>query len=311
MDDSKQARSWVVGDMLYGVANGRGRVRGKPEGTRKTESWRLVMVSTGESPITGFARDGDGGAHARVVQLYGSPLGEHQGDLADRLKAASCECYGTVGRELLRFLVETRSRDLDTLRGLYHNALAYWQAKAGDSGPARRVAAYFAVMDIAGFMLHTVAGERYTLQEVKRSLEAVWTEAIEAATERADQTLEALGKAVEWAVANPHRFDGHGDRHTSSQGIAGKWAKDELVLLKEAIRNEVLPDHQIDGLLKSWRDREWLNTDGHHLERKRTIDGRSVRCVVLDLHKVRDQGLLDEAGAPAHGGRMGPLSLTG
>ena len=291
MDDTKQAKPWVVAEMLYGVANGQGRTRGKPDGMRRTETWRLIMISTGESPITGFAHEGDGGAHARVVQLFGSPLGEGQGELADRLKAATAECYGVVGQRLIEQMVGM-GEDLDDLRQRYRQALAYWQSQAGDAGPARRVAAYFAVLELGGKLLHQAAADQAHIGEVRDCLAAVWPEAIAAAGERADQAREAMEKVVEWCVANPARFD-QTNGGAGRTGLAGFFGGVELTLIPSVIEDEILPGHNLTSLLKTWRDRNWIKTDGTHLKIKRKFNGArdGLRCVAIDRRALAEAGI--------------------
>ncbi len=70
LDDTKLARKpAVVADMLYLLANGRGRGRGNLQSLALGDSWRTVLISSGEAPATSFTQDG--GTRTRVLEVRG------------------------------------------------------------------------------------------------------------------------------------------------------------------------------------------------------------------------------------------------
>ena len=66
-----------LNDVVYTLGNGFGRVRGKANGgTRTTERWNNVILSTGEQPIT--ADESMDGMYTRVLEVYAKPIPDEE-----------------------------------------------------------------------------------------------------------------------------------------------------------------------------------------------------------------------------------------
>ena len=58
LDETKRARHpRIVRDVIYDFCQGQGRGRGAVDGTRHTESWRSILISSGEGAATSFSQD--------------------------------------------------------------------------------------------------------------------------------------------------------------------------------------------------------------------------------------------------------------
>jgi putative DNA primase/helicase len=112
LDELAQADSKEVGDIVYTLANGKGKIRSNRSGNAQvTKEWKLLSLSTGEIPIKQTISDcGNNikaGQEVRMVDIPAchdqlSELGifesiegyESSEDLAEALKSASNDYYG-------------------------------------------------------------------------------------------------------------------------------------------------------------------------------------------------------------------------
>lgn len=91
---------------VYMLVNGVGRTRGAKEGgLRETQSWRTVVLSTGERLL---AEEGSAtGAQVRVLQLQVSGFGKLDAAGVDEVRRGAEEHHGHVGRQWLEAWLET------------------------------------------------------------------------------------------------------------------------------------------------------------------------------------------------------------
>lgn len=91
---------------VYMLVNGVGRTRGAKEGgLRETQSWRTVVLSTGERLL---AEEGSAtGAQVRVLQLQVSGFGKLGAAEVDEVRRGAEENHGHVGRQWLEAWLET------------------------------------------------------------------------------------------------------------------------------------------------------------------------------------------------------------
>jgi putative DNA primase/helicase len=107
-ENTKDSAGSKVSQVIYQIANGRGRGRGSINGMRSTGSWRTVMLSTGEQSAVDFTL-GDGGSRARVISLWGLPFGaanEATAPLVRGIDLAVQENYGHAGPRLIQFILQ-------------------------------------------------------------------------------------------------------------------------------------------------------------------------------------------------------------
>lgn len=162
LDEISECDPRVVGEVVYMLGNGRGKQRASRTGSARTVArWRTSVLSTGERSIaTTMAEGGHRIKAGQSVRLLDVPAQRTHGAwdnlhqlgggtaFSDALKRAAVTDYGHAGRAFLEKL--TRDHDgsfsdaLDAIK-----ALPELQA-AGDEGQAKRAAARFAVLALAG-----------------------------------------------------------------------------------------------------------------------------------------------------------------
>lgn len=164
LDEISECDPRQVGEVVYMLGNGRGKQRASRTGAARTVArWRSSVLSTGERSIaTTMAEGGHRIKAGQSVRLLDVPaqrahgawdcLHQHASGTAfsDAIKRAAVTDYGHAGRAFLEKLTRDHegsfSEALDAIK-----ALPGLQA-AGDSGQARRAAARFAVLALAGEM---------------------------------------------------------------------------------------------------------------------------------------------------------------
>ena len=162
LDEISECDPRQVGEVVYMLGNGRGKQRASRTGmARAVARWRCSVLSTGERSIaTTMAEGGHRIKAGQSVRLLDVPAQRTHGAwdhlhqagsgtvFSDALKRAAVTDYGHAGRAFLEKLTrdheDSFSEALDAIK-----ALPELQAP-GDEGQAKRAAARFAVLGLAG-----------------------------------------------------------------------------------------------------------------------------------------------------------------
>ena len=162
LDEISECDPRQVGEVVYMLGNGRGKQRASRTGSARTVArWRSSVLSTGERSIaTTMAEGGHRIKAGQSVRLLDVPAQRTHGAwdnlhqwssgtvFSDAIKRAAVTDYGHAGRAFLEKLTREHESNfsdcLDTIK-----ALPELQA-AGDEGQAKRAAARFAVLALAG-----------------------------------------------------------------------------------------------------------------------------------------------------------------
>ena len=291
LDETKRARhTRIVRDVIYDFCQGQGRGRGSIEGTRHTESWRSILVSSGEGAATSFSQDA--GTRARVLSLKGKPLGDDiviGSAASEEAQALLANTYGHLGRRVVEYLVANRERHGD-IRGVFQVAREKY-ADIAKSAVARRHAGHLAVLEVSSSIVHSLGVPTPTIDPFTCLLESQ-----EQAGLDADRPLSALQDFLTWCASNQKRFWGRGDQDREgntkapSQGWVGSWEKqndwDSIAITTTAF-NVLMKElgHEPDEIITRWKDREWLKLSGGRKKvRSRVVrvDGAPTRCYCID-----------------------------
>jgi putative DNA primase/helicase len=176
LDEIGEAKPQDVGNIIYALANGTGKQRGKVNGLpRPVQKWRVMVLSTGEMTMSKHMESG--GIHSKAGhelrlldvptyrsygvfdELHGLALGhdatnanERKGAgraFADDIKQASGRHYGHAGPAFVLVLVESYSDEAQASE--LQTAFAEMrQAFPASTGQEDRAAARFAVVALAG-----------------------------------------------------------------------------------------------------------------------------------------------------------------
>lgn len=290
LDETKRAKHpGVVRDVIYDFCQGQGRGRGSVDGTRYTESWQSIMISTGEGAATDFSEDA--GTRARVLSLKGKPLGSNPdvgGRVSEEVQLILSENHGHLGRKVVQYLVANTPR-LDEIVSVYHEARDKY-ARISRTAVARRHAAHLAALEVAAGIVRSLG-----VPSCDEDPFAFLIECQEEAGRDADRPLAAFQDLLSWCAANSIKFYGRHDVDTRggtrapSQGWAGKWAKDKdwdhmsvsTLTVREVLKNL---GHNPNEVINRWVEREWFIV-GDNEKRSRSkpvrIEGVIMRCYCI------------------------------
>lgn len=320
LDDTKRVFSKLsekeaislINSVVYAYASGKGRGRGSLSGTQRTGVFRSVLISSGEEPCSGSG-SAHGGAHARILSLWGSPFGsDNQRNLVRSVNQIVMENYGHAGPLLVQHLI--RNRDLwPQWKKEYSGLLQDYSDLAGENNVAGRLAEIFAVLELTSSrILEAVPGLQFP-RPVRDVLLEVWADTAGRAAESADRALVALQEVWNWAVANQqkffgrHRTDGDSRSLEPHGGWAGCWKDGDgwtdigflrgplVDLLKKKMFDP-------DATIRTWADRGWLERDNKgRNQRQRVINGAKGYCYCVRKEALEDAlrvDLSDPVGFP-------------
>lgn len=294
LDDTKRAKNGrVIADMLYTVANGRGRGRGNIKGISRTGTWRTVLISSGEQPATSYTNDG--GTRGRVLEVRGLPFDSNDANtrrLVERLNVDLMRHYGHGMPLFVRWLMANRE-SWDEWANQYRDSIAKYADRVTDP-VAGRLGAYAAAIETTAALVHVAfAAEGHALPwEYSNPVEPLWGGIVREASDALGEE-EALRDVVSWAMSNQQSFYGRhkseiGDTRTPPGGWLGRWdvgqkwgyiafANHHLVQFLE--RGKYNPTE----ILNAWRERGWLDVPPGQkgYQKMLRLDGQRQWFVVL------------------------------
>jgi putative DNA primase/helicase len=220
LDDTKRAKPGAVGSKLYLVTSGQGRGRGSKTGLRETQSWRTVLISSGEASAVTYTKDA--GARARILTLRGLPFGtEPNRDLVNELNLSIKNHYGHAGRLWVKWLIDNHER-----WGSFKKRLDELSRKLDPSnGAEARLAEKAAVIELTGELVHEALNLPW---EYSDPIRKVWSK-IKQEAQELDIHIRGARSIYEWAVAHPtsfwgqHKEDNDENPIEPHNGWAGRW----------------------------------------------------------------------------------------
>lgn len=293
---------------VYMLINGTGRTRGAKEGgLRATESWRTVVLSTGERLLA--EESSATGAQVRVMQFPVDGFGELDAAGVDVLGRGVAENFGHVGRQWLEALLEVSPLVWDGHRAALKAAGKSFQAAAAGSTLRARQAGFWALLaHVEAVAAETLGLGRpggATMRELFENTQDSQASELRPAAER------ALDLVREWITTRPGCFPRlvvatsgqkvpKGESH--AREVYGYLDQTELLLVPGALRL-MLAEHGISDsvVLREWRARGWLRSvdsdSGERFTTQVRVAGKKPRMVAVNGSAVGlDDGFGDDTG---------------
>lgn len=264
LDETKRAKDpKVVRDVVYDFANGQGRGRGSPDGTRQTASWRTIMLTSGESAATSFSQDG--GTRARVLSLMGKPMGTDMavgGPAAEELTMLIANNYGHLGRKIVAYIISIADQH-DELRRVWKETKDQY-AEFAKTAVSRRHAGNLATLHLVSTIIHHLGVPTPEEDPMAFALEALHRLEVER-----DRPHAAFIETVSWCSANQSRFWGRHEKDREDtprvpmRGWAGAWENSDdwkhISILPSVLREVIeAQGFQIDEIVDRWTERGWI-----------------------------------------------------
>lgn len=302
LDEVGQVSAAVLSECGYLIANGMGKTRsGKDSSLRKSHTWRLLFLSSGE---IGFAEKlSEKGLKARAGQevrfvgiptdagmlseLHGLP---DAGVLSNRLKELAGQHYGHAGRTFLQWLTDNRQDIADGV-GESLTAGVNRLCPPGATEQVRRVARRFCLVAYAGraAQLAGVFPSEMDVEAAVRSCFDDWLAARGGAGAGEDAAIlsavrlfiEQHGASRFQDMANPNAvcINRVGFRQTNGFGRV------EYIVLPESFKSEVVKGCSERHAAKVLADAGWLERGSQgRLKSRRTLPERGRQeCYVVAL----------------------------
>lgn len=314
LDEVGQVSANVLSECGYLIANGMGKTRsGKDSALRKSNTWRLLFLSSGE---IGFAEKlSEKGLKARAgqeVRFVGVPtdagmLSELHGlpdamAVSNRLKELAGQHYGHAGRAFLQWLSEHREEVvLDIGAWLDDCVKTLCPPDAGEQ--VRRVARRFALVAYAGTAAYS-AGILPEPMDVNTAVDSCFNDwlttrgGVGAGEDTA--ILSQVRLFIEQHGASRFQDDRYPDDATKVIGRVGvrhvSEGSTEYWILGESFRAEVVKGYKHTNAARVLRSAGWLITEGKKgLTVKRPVPGMGrTRVYAVRLPEEAD-GADDEA----------------
>lgn len=300
LDDTKRAKNGkTVADMLYTVANGRGRGRGNVKGISRTGTWRTVLISSGEQPAISFTNDG--GTRGRVLEIRGMPFDQNDSvtrRMVERLNIDLMTNYGHGMPLFVQWLIKNRD-EWPQWTQQYRDAIAKYAD--GISDPvAGRLGAYAAAIEVTAALVHVAfATEEHPLPwQVVNPIDGLWEGIVREAGDPLGEE-EALRDVMAWATANEKAFFGRHDLDIEGRskvptgGWYGRWNRGpkwpyiafSSPALKQLFTKQGYNDTEV---LNAWRERGWIDVPSNQkgYQKMVRLDGERQWFIVLKREAV-------------------------
>lgn len=300
LDDTKRARKTQdVAKLVYMVANGQGRVRGSLRGMAAIRTWRTVLISSGEAPITTYTQDG--GTRGRTLSVQGLPFSGVDNSLGMQIAAFRNTLqrhFGHAGPKFIEYIL-ANSHQHEDWRAAFRRRVERLSATQPD-GSANRLAEHAAAIEQAAAIAHDALMLPWACGDF---LAAIWPamarEAVDAPGEE-----RALHDVMSWAYSKQESFIGRhnensftGEARVPSEGWLGVWDSkadwQQLAFHPPKLRTYLQSlGYHADSILAGWRERGWLDCD-HDRSRNTKIvtlgagqDRARVRMVVIKRESI-------------------------
>lgn len=246
-ETSRVRRSVDVASMIYALANGAGSQRG----TERARSWRLIVLSTGEQPLSAYG--GMEGAASRTIEVVESHY-MPDATTAQLVEAAAMDHYGHLGPRIVRLM---QAREWASVRAWYRERRDALQA---ERPRLTRAARTVALLEAAAHLAHAAGCPRPTCD--------VWAWLWSQLERHATETDQA---AQGWALF---------ESRLAAEREIGRWAKGTPVTVEQVrawLDDAGLPARSI---MREWTERRWVVTERGGRFRRAYVGGSQVACVI-------------------------------
>lgn len=282
LDETKRAKPDELSQIVYDYANGQGKGRGTIKGIARSGSWRGLMLSTGEQPVTTIGSSEHGGTHARALEVWGYPLGGKDSStmrVVTDLNRAVCSHYGHAGLKYIQYLVDHRPTKGDEWRARYQQTLADYQQRVGGNAVAGRLCEYLAAIDTAARIVDEAGVLPWAYAD---PVDVLWPDIMSGASE-SDKASAARDYIYDWCASHQthffgrHRTDQDGVALPPHSGWAGVWEGGDdyaHIALLPAVLDKLLSERGYgQDVRRQWLDRGWLATNKDRKTLKKRLDG--------------------------------------
>ena len=272
----------LISKFIYSFPSGKGRGRGTPSGMQERSSWETVALSSGEAKATSFSTGG--GAHARVLSLWGIPFKEQSEEKHQQIQKMVGIIqgnYGHAGPRFVKYLIKNRGQWREWLKQ-YSEIIKGYQEAAGQNAVALRQATYIGLIEMAAILAERALGLSINY---KTHLKEISKMSI-AETFEANKAKEAYEVVMSWASSHKDSFWRQGLRKQPVTGWLGVWnayGRRQLIAFVPHRLKTFLHDqgYEPNSIIRIWKEERYLKFKGKDLTCKISLEGQRTRYYVL------------------------------
>lgn len=280
LDDTKKVapidRPKIAG-VVYQWGSGQGKARGHTHGVREVATWRSILLSTGEAPLTRLAGE-HAGLRLRVLPIDAQPF--PAGAAAVSLIGSMRE-WGHAGPMVAAWTVQNWTE----LRARWerHREAAAAQMEAGPQGG--RIAEYIASIWLAVEALAAVGVPMPALSEMK----ALLVRAGQQAVQSADLATEAWDRVGTWLATQRGRVLGAVYRLDSAPPPHAGWigrvvGPGDVAVAPAAMEDELRRQgYDPEEMIPQWAAKGLLKMGGASPKVNTRFEGVVIRMYRLNL----------------------------
>jgi hypothetical protein len=302
LDELGQFRNAAeLGRVIYALAGGRGAERLNSNAERRAvREWRTLILSSGEISIVELmAQSGQhqkGGQALRIldIQFPGLFSGvEDAGQIVRELKQAAAECYGTAGRALVNWLIDTFKNHADAHASISQLRQQYREDLTSNEQPEiERAAERFALVRIAGDFAIKAGIIDSTPERIAAAVRSIWGMWRQTVPD-VDDGKRAVLSIAQFIATHPGQFPAATDIDRLPAVVAGYYKNDGdgLYLLTDDGLRAAIGDTAKPTALAALVDAGLLfRNDGDRLKSKHQVNALNrrasfyaIKAEVLDL----------------------------
>lgn len=268
-----QLKKQDISATLYMLAEGKGKGRGGKVGLQELNTWRTIVMTTGEGPLTNSSSMD--GLMTRTIELEGGPLAGNK-ELARYLYSALPSSHGHAGLAFMRALMGSQMGEIVD----YYRQAQVWLRQYFSDKIDSHLDALAAVMTADYYSSVWVFG----LDPVIAGAEAVamGTSIADKLIKRVDasESERAWLEFMDWVGENHEKL-------STSYSNTKIGIKDEVgnIYIIRRVVNEFLEKYSsAQKIVQAWGDTDkiktWLGSDGKkRFDKQRKLGGAPVRCI--------------------------------
>lgn len=279
MDDSRKADEKLLQSFVYTFSGGKSKGRGSLSGSQREQSWKNIMLTTGEISLNEYAAKA-GGAAARIISLTDSPFKNVDHMFFAHIHESLDKYHGTIGLEFIKAYQKHKGEYLSQ----FYKTKDHYLSKSQGNEVLTRLSLYYAAVHFAGQLLKQLIGINVDLKPLDVLFDVIAKEnkAIDKPRELMEELLIKLDSS---------RRDIYYSYPPSN--IKALY-KNETVWITPAFLKEFLgPEEKM--IRKEWMERGFTNTS---IRNDRKVDyqlvkhqGSSFRVVQITKNIIEEMGL--------------------
>ncbi|MBQ7574011.1 MAG: DUF927 domain-containing protein [Clostridia bacterium] len=268
-----------MAQIVYGLSNGFGRIRGNKEGgVQSMTNWRLIVLSTAEEPL--LSDDSHDGMSTRVMEIHGVPVNDKS--FAAQLHNTSEKNYGFAGRRFVERLCNEIRHKKDMLQNDFARIRQGIKNKI-PSATHLENAAVIALGDYYSDMWIWDADKAIAFENAVNTAAMMIENNV--ALEKEDIISRAWQYITDWCVANDKAFGDDAPIRYGFKENAGSYYVLKFAI-DDALRRKNYP---IEECMTGFFERGYMALNGNRRQIQRRREGKVSRYYVINIEADNSQ----------------------